>query len=73
MRGLYYLLIITICISCSMWCRKTEKKQWNNGVCCKCGTKWVIDNTDKQGGRVYKCPKCNTHCYIFYKVDRNNK
>ncbi len=33
---------------------KHEQKQWNNGVCSKCGTEWKLSSSDNIG-RFYFC------------------
>lgn len=63
------IIIPIVIIVGSIWCRKREKEQWNNGTCAECGEKWIRFDTDSQGGRMYRCN--NWHfCDISYKVDK---
>lgn len=40
---------------------KHEKKEFNNGICPRCGERLEHTSTDSQGGRLYSCPKCNKY------------
>ena len=47
--------------------RRYEKKEWNNGICPKCGDKWRLFDIDSQGGRMYRCNNwhfCNVSCNV---------
>ena len=46
-----------------------ERKEWNDGVCSKCGEKWKHFDTDSQGGRMYRCDNWHYY-YISYNVDK---
>lgn len=35
-----------------------ERRDWNNGICPKCGKKLVYFGTDSQGGHGWCCPDC---------------
>ena len=49
-----------------------EKKDFNNGICPKCGNKLHLFDTDSQGGRGYCCHKCPYFTWINWKcVDKN--
>jgi len=51
---------------------RDEKKEWNNGVCKKCGTEWRMFDIDSQGGRMYQCK--NGHYFdCSYSVDKRLK
>lgn len=51
-----------------------EKKDFNNGICPKCGNKLYHFDTDSQGGRGYCCHKCPYFTWINWKcVDKNYK
>lgn len=50
-----------------------ERKLWNNGKCPKCGERWKNFDTDSQGGRGYKCPKCDRTIWMSYNsVDKDS-
>ncbi len=59
---LYVILFILLLFPIgAMWCRNSEDKAWNNGVCpCEKGF-WKSFDMDSQGGVGYKCTdlKCN--------------
>ena len=57
-------------ISGMIWCRHSEKKDWNGGYCPRCGGKWRCFATDSQGGRGYKCDNCNNSTWISYNIDK---
>jgi len=40
---------------------KSEKKEFNNGICPRCKSRLVHADTDSQGGRLYTCPGCNKY------------
>lgn len=51
-----------------------EKKDFNNGICPKCGNKLYHFDTDSQGGRGYCCHKCPYFTWISWNcVDKNYK
>lgn len=61
---------IVVYIVCIMLARGSEKRDWNNGICKICGTKWVYFDSDSQGGRGYHCGCSNRHyTWISYDVD----
>ena len=64
---LIYILIQIIIGAILM--RRYEKKQWNNGVCSKCGDKWRLIDIDSHGGRMYKCDNWH-YCDVSYNVDK---
>jgi len=66
-------MAISIVLLCLMMiggslCRRSEKRNWNNGVCVISGQPWVLFDTDSQGGRGYKDGQGN-FCWISYRVD----
>lgn len=65
----FILMIAVILVGASLT-RKKEKKNWNNGYCSECGSKWVHFDSDSQGGRGYHCPKCDRYIWISYNVDK---
>ena len=68
MKHLFLLvLLIPIFVVKSMF---HEKKIWNDGVCVKTGMKWVMFDTDSQGGRGYKDSYGNYIWISFNFIDR---
>lgn len=53
--------------------RNNEKKEYNDGICTKCGNKLRLFDEDSQGGRVYHCDKCGRFVWISYNVDKPRK
>ena len=37
-----------------------DKKNYNNGICTKCGGKLYHEDTDSQGGKMWVCDSCKT-------------
>lgn len=51
-----------------------EYKDFNNGVCPKCGNPLMPFDTNSQGGRGYCCRKCVYFTWISYDwIDRNHR
>ena len=51
-----------------------EKKDYNNGICPRCGNKLYHFDTDSQGGRGYCCHKCPYFTWIsWWFIDKNYK
>ena len=51
-----------------------EHKDFNNGICPRCGGKLHLFDIDSQGGRGYCCHKCPYFTWISYNcVDKNYK
>ena len=49
-----------------------EKKEYNDGICPKCGNKLSFFNTDSYGGRGYRCPDCQYYVWVTHRwVDRD--
>ncbi len=69
-----FILICVIVLGMCL-CRLSEKKNYNNGICPKCGEKLVCTDIDSQGGRCYSCKNdnCDYTCWISYNVDKNYK
>ena len=58
----------------AFYCRRSEKKSWNNGICSECGTSWRQFDTDSQGGRMYKCQCEARHsCDVSWGVDNKKE
>ena len=49
--------------------RRYEKKEWNNGICPKCGEEWKLFDVDSQGGRMYRCDNWH-YCDVSYSIDK---
>lgn len=59
-------------ISGHIWGINEERKDFNNGVCPKCGKQLRCFDMDSQGGRGYTCDKCDYTTWVSYnRVDRN--
>jgi tRNA(Ile2) C34 agmatinyltransferase TiaS len=46
----------------------TERKYYNKGICPKCGENLELVARDSQGGRGYKCPKCEYITWVSYSL-----
>lgn len=68
------LVFVLVCGLVGMFVvRNIEKKEWNNGVCPKCGNDFKLIDGDSQGGRMYRCDNWHA-CCVSYNVDkRKNK
>lgn len=44
----------------------SEKREWNEGICPKCGNPWEYFDTDSQGGRGYTCRVCKSTTWISW-------
>lgn len=52
----------------------SEYKNFNKGLCPKCGKKLECVNIDSHGGRGYMCKKCYYYTWVSYNfVDKNYK
>lgn len=54
-----FLIGVVLCII-------LEYKDYNKGVCHKCGKEWKLYDIDSQGGRMYCCHDCDTYFSISY-------
>jgi hypothetical protein len=61
----FILIGITCCII-------LEYKDFNKGVCPKCGKKWKTYCMNSQGGRGYCCPDCDQWAWVSYPFIDNN-
>lgn len=68
--GTIILLAALITISCMFMAAHFEKKDFNNGICKKCGEKLRFFDYDSQGGRGYCCDKCGHVVWVSYNVDK---
>lgn len=64
---LLLLLILTGCLIGIY----VEKRDYNNGICPKCGTKLTHFDNDSQGGRGYTCRKCGYTTWVSWFADKN--
>ena len=62
--------VVCIMIVLVMRARHNEKKEYNNGICPKCGGKFELFDYDSQGGRGYCCDKCGHKTWVSYNVDK---
>ncbi len=53
--------------------RNNEKKEYNDGICTKCGNKLRLFDKDSQGGRGYRCSKCGRTIWVSYNVDNQER
>ena len=49
-----------------------EKKEFNNGVCIRCGEKLEYFDMTSQGDRGYICNKCGHIVWVSHKVDEKH-
>ena len=52
------IVIICFIICGIIWANIKEKKDFNNGICPKCGTPLRHFDDDSQGGQLWCCDKC---------------
>ena len=72
--GILICLVIFLVIVVGMTVtRNHEKKEYNNGICPKCGGRLIYFDSDSQGGRGYNCDKCNNFVWVSYNVDKPRK
>lgn len=73
MTGIQAVIIVLafILILCVILAIRSEKKNYNNGVCPNCNIALRNFAQDSQGGRGYTCDKCDYTTWCSYKcVDR---
>ena len=52
--------------------KRSEAKNFNSGICTKCGSLLKRFDMDSQGGRGYSCNSCDRTVWVSYpSVDRN--
>ena len=73
---LYFLgAVLLFIIIGVIWGYFSEKKEWNNGHCPRCGARWECFDMDSQGGRGYKC-KCpgpaKYGCWMSWGFDKHH-
>jgi ssDNA-binding Zn-finger/Zn-ribbon topoisomerase 1 len=64
-------------VSGTIWAYLSDKRNYNKGVCPKCGKPLKCIDMDSQGGRWYACADrydkespCDYDCWISYDVDK---
>lgn len=68
---LVLIIILILGITCTIY---VERKNFNNGMCPKCGKQLRFFDIDSQGGRGYCCNDCNYYTWVSYDcVDKNYK
>lgn len=65
--------IIAILIYGCVWTFYTERKEFNNGICRKCGSTLRYFDNDSSGARGYTCDNCNNTVWVSYSIDKNFK
>lgn len=70
-------LIVVFMIFGGIWVYFAEKKNFNHGICPRCGRKLKCIDMDSQGGRWYVCSnrynknhECDYDCWVSYDVDK---
>ena len=67
------LVILLVMVVGMAVTRNHEKKEYNDGICPKCGGKFKLFDYDSQGGRGYHCDKCGRFVWVSYNVDKSRK
>lgn len=69
----YYLitvLIVLVILYC--YVAYSEYKDFNKGICPKCGKELELLTLDSQGGRCYYCKDCKHYVWVSWLfVDKN--
>ena len=60
------IIIIVLIIILPFYSIYSEKKDFNKGICPRCGGKLHLFDTDSQGGRGYCCHKCQYFTWISW-------
>jgi len=63
------LLILAIIVGLAM---QVEARNYNKGVCIKCGNKLQQFDTDSQGNRGYICNNCSYTTWVSYPIDKHH-
>lgn len=72
MMIIFLIIVLIIVVFGPLWCISREHKDFNNGVCPKCGKQLRNFDMDSQGGRGYICDNCDYTTWVSYnRVDRN--
>ena len=66
------IIIIMLLIPGTIWAIKSEKRDFNNGICPRCNNKYRLMDYTSHGDRLYICDKCNSVIFVSYKcVDKD--
>lgn len=65
-----FAIIALLIFGCVYACY-TERKDFNNGICRKCGSKLRHFDNDSSGARGYTCDKCYNKVWVSYSIDKN--
>lgn len=63
------LILIALIVIGAVYGYISEKLEWNNGKCKRCGQAWECYDMDSQGGRLYKDSSGHL-CSITWNVDK---
>ena len=72
---LFYILMtimVIVFISMGIFTRMREKKDFNGGICPRCGSRLKNFDMASDGSRGYDCPKCGYTTWCSYDVDKIN-
>ena len=74
-----FIAFIIFGVSGITWAYCSEKKNYNKGICPKCGKPLKCIDVDSHGGRWYVCTDrydkekpCHYDCWVSYDVDSKN-
>jgi endogenous inhibitor of DNA gyrase (YacG/DUF329 family) len=60
------ILVLLFFASGIIWAMNQEYKEYNNGICPKCGKPLKWFDTDSHGGRGYCCNECRYYVWVSY-------
>ena len=66
-----FIIVMSLISIGTSYSRYMEKKEWNNGYCCRCHSQWINFDTDSQGGRGYMC-LCKRHIWMSWGFDKKH-
>lgn len=58
--------VIIVYIGGILWAIRTERKNWNGGVCPRCGTNLRKFDTDSRGCEGWVCDNCHHTIWVSY-------
>ena len=67
------VVLVTIIISVLIYIFYIEPKDFNKGICPKCGTKLRCFDTDSSSARGYCCDNCDYTVWVSWFADKNFK
>ena len=62
------LLFIALLLCGGLWASRSERNEWNDGICKKNGLPWIQFDTDSQGGRGYRAG--DVYCWQSWGHDK---